>query len=175
MPLPSYVEVTNLENDKKVILRVNDRGPFVKDRILDVSEGAADILDFTDKGTARVRVRILTEKSREAEIAIKNLNQHKPRSNVKVIDKDYLPKVSQEGLFYIQVGAFQQRSLAQKLNTYLYELGFSAKKIHLDEVSVGYDKLFRSRLGPFSNQDNAWQLRDRLHEEGFLDSYVIIQ
>jgi rare lipoprotein A len=56
LPLPTYVKVTNLENKKSIILRVNDRGPFVKDRIIDLSAGAAKKLGYFKKGTARVVV-----------------------------------------------------------------------------------------------------------------------
>jgi len=58
LPLPSFVKVTNLENRRSIILRVNDRGPFVEGRIIDLSAGAARKLRFYDKGTARVRVEI---------------------------------------------------------------------------------------------------------------------
>lgn len=61
LPLPSIVEVTNLSNGKSVKVRINDRGPFAKNRIIDMSETAAAILDFRDKGTAEVRVRFLKE------------------------------------------------------------------------------------------------------------------
>jgi rare lipoprotein A len=56
LPLPSFVKVTNLENRRSIILRVNDRGPFVEGRIIDLSAGAARKLGFYNKGTARVRV-----------------------------------------------------------------------------------------------------------------------
>lgn len=56
LPLPSYVKVTNLENGKSIILRVNDRGPFVDNRIIDLSAGAAKRLGYYKKGTARVKV-----------------------------------------------------------------------------------------------------------------------
>jgi rare lipoprotein A len=56
LPLPSFVKVTNLENRRSIILRVNDRGPFVEGRIIDLSAGAARKLGFYDKGTAKVRV-----------------------------------------------------------------------------------------------------------------------
>lgn len=56
LPLPSYVRVTNLDNGKTVTLRVNDRGPFYSDRIIDLSFAAAKKLDFAEKGTARVKV-----------------------------------------------------------------------------------------------------------------------
>jgi rare lipoprotein A len=56
LPLPTFVRVTNLENHRRIIVRVNDRGPFVKDRIIDLSAGAAKKLGFYKKGTARVLV-----------------------------------------------------------------------------------------------------------------------
>jgi len=59
LPLPSYVEVTNLENGRRVVVRVNDRGPFHEDRVIDVSYAAAYRLGMLAKGTARVRVRAL--------------------------------------------------------------------------------------------------------------------
>ena len=63
LPLPSAVKVTNLENNKSLILRVNDRGPFVNDRIIDLSSKAADLLGLKKKGTGLVRVTILQDKS----------------------------------------------------------------------------------------------------------------
>ncbi len=59
LPIPSYVKVTNLENGKSIILRVNDRGPFVDDRIIDLSAGAAKKLGYFKKGTARVKVEAI--------------------------------------------------------------------------------------------------------------------
>jgi rare lipoprotein A len=59
LPLPSYVKVTNLENGRSIILRVNDRGPFIDDRIIDLSAGAAKKLGFFDTGTARVKIETI--------------------------------------------------------------------------------------------------------------------
>ena len=64
LPLPSIVQVTNLENGRSIRLRVNDRGPFAKNRIIDVSAKAAELLGFRNKGTAKVRVEVLPEESR---------------------------------------------------------------------------------------------------------------
>ncbi len=61
LPMPTVVEVQNLENGRRIVVRVNDRGPFAKDRIIDLSHAAADALGFTEKGTAKVRVRYLGE------------------------------------------------------------------------------------------------------------------
>ena len=59
LPLPSYVRVTNLENNRSVVVRVNDRGPFAHDRIIDLSSRAADVLDFRNDGIADVRVQFI--------------------------------------------------------------------------------------------------------------------
>ncbi len=60
LPFNTYIKVTNLENNKSVILRINDRGPFKKNRIIDVSEKAADLLDFKKKGIVLVKVEVIS-------------------------------------------------------------------------------------------------------------------
>ena len=64
LPLPSIVRVTNLENGKSIIARVNDRGPYVKNRIIDLSEKGAELLGYKNKGVAKVKVEILERESR---------------------------------------------------------------------------------------------------------------
>ncbi len=59
LPIPCYVKVTNLENNKSVIVRINDRGPFSKNRIIDLSYAAAKELDFIEKGTAKVHIETI--------------------------------------------------------------------------------------------------------------------
>jgi rare lipoprotein A len=72
LPLPSIVQVTNLENGRSLRLRVNDRGPFADGRLIDVSRRAAQLLGFENRGTAPVRVRILREESITAAAAMPN-------------------------------------------------------------------------------------------------------
>lgn len=67
LPLPSYVRVTNLENDRSIVLRVNDRGPYSRDRLIDVSEQAAELLAFHHSGTSKVRVQYLSGAPRNAD------------------------------------------------------------------------------------------------------------
>lgn len=69
LQMPSFVRVTNLENGKSVVVRINDRGPYARGRIIDVSERAADLLGFKGKGTALVRVTVLAEESRKVAAA----------------------------------------------------------------------------------------------------------
>ena len=64
LPMPTLARVTNLDNGRSVIVRINDRGPFARGRIIDVSRKAASLLDFVGKGTARVRVQVLADESR---------------------------------------------------------------------------------------------------------------
>ena len=64
LPMPSLVRVTNLDNGKSIVVRINDRGPFARSRIMDMSSRSADLLDFKRAGTAKVRVQILSEESR---------------------------------------------------------------------------------------------------------------
>lgn len=64
LPMPSFVRVTNLENGRSLVVRVNDRGPFVNGRIIDLSRRSAQLLGMQDKGTAKVRVQILADQSR---------------------------------------------------------------------------------------------------------------
>ncbi len=66
LPLPSVVRVTNLENGRSLVIRINDRGPFVRGRIIDLSRRAAELLGFTNRGTAMVQVRLLPDESRQA-------------------------------------------------------------------------------------------------------------
>jgi rare lipoprotein A len=63
LPLPSMVRVTNLENGRSLVLRINDRGPFAKNRIIDISKRGAELLGFAGQGTARVRVEVMAEES----------------------------------------------------------------------------------------------------------------
>lgn len=75
LPMPSLVKVTNLENGVSINVKVNDRGPYARDRILDLSSAAADILGIKQKGTARVKVEILPEESKNLkELAIASQN-----------------------------------------------------------------------------------------------------
>ncbi|MHA1565432.1 MAG: septal ring lytic transglycosylase RlpA family protein [Alphaproteobacteria bacterium] len=78
LPMPSAVRVTNLENGRSIVLRINDRGPFASGRIIDVSRRAANLLGFQRQGTAKVRVDILADESRNLKLAA--LNSPKGRS-----------------------------------------------------------------------------------------------
>ena len=72
LQLPSIIQVTNLENGRQVVLRVNDRGPFAHERILDVSKRGAELLGFKDKGVAKIRLEVLADASKEVASMARN-------------------------------------------------------------------------------------------------------
>jgi rare lipoprotein A len=104
MSLPSYARVTNLDNGRSIIVRVNNRGPFVRNRLVDLSVGAARALDFYHHGTARVRVEYVGRAPREGgddQMLLATLRERTPApapSKVMVAAaKPFLPKVRDEG------------------------------------------------------------------------------
>ena len=98
MPLPSYARVTNLDNKRSIVVRVNDRGPYVRDRIIDLSIGTAKALDFYGKGLARVRVDMwgATVEGSDDKLLLATLREGSPApapSKVMVASaKPFLPK-----------------------------------------------------------------------------------
>ncbi|MAN80487.1 MAG: hypothetical protein CMM77_05295 [Rhodospirillaceae bacterium] len=92
LPMPSFVRVINLENGRSVVLRVNDRGPFAKGRIIDVSRRGAQLLGFKEQGTARVRVQILADRSQALKAQM--LGQESIAEHGSPIQVDKLPKAS---------------------------------------------------------------------------------
>ncbi len=121
LPLPAYVHVTNLENGKEIIVRVNDRGPFHAGRIIDLSYAAASKLDMMRSGTARVRVRSLTPPNTSAQAATS---------------------------FFLQVGAYAQRDNAQRMVSRLHNERLVGN-IHMGNSRNINKKIYRVRLGPY--------------------------
>lgn len=98
LPMPSYVRVTNLENGRSLVLNVNDRGPFAKGRIIDVSRRGAQLLGFQQQGTARVRVQILADRSRAVAARMQNREELARVGSPITIDKAPKASVSAETL-----------------------------------------------------------------------------
>lgn len=92
LPMPSLVRVTNLENGRSLVLKVNDRGPFAKGRIIDISRRGAQLLGFQNQGTARVRVQILADQSRAVAARLQNRDELARVGSPITVDK--LPKAS---------------------------------------------------------------------------------
>lgn len=134
LPLPSYVRVTNLENGRQVIVRVNDRGPFHGHRLIDLSYAAAKRLGMIKRGTARVRIQALT-------IAGQNVSE---AANPEL---------------YLQTGAFSDSGNANEQVQRLKSLGIGDVFITPADDST---PLYRVRIGPFSSPEQLATTRQRL-------------
>ena len=138
LPVPTYVRVTNLENGRTTLVRVNDRGPFHADRILDLSYAAAVKLGFAEKGTARIRVEAV--ETGDAPPAVGPYQQV----------GDALPTE-----LYLQAGAFQNLTAARNMQRSLRSLtGERTVVIRRPE-----DLLYRVRIGPLADEGSAQRLQ----------------
>lgn len=180
LPLPSYVRVTNLANNKHVVVRVNDRGPFHKDRIIDLSYSAAYKIGMLKTGTANVKVEVIPVKSAQvakvnaAKIAI-NTNTVKTNpiktSQVKPNQAQSLTKnatpTNNLKQYFIQVFASGSKTKATEtakgLNL-LYQLPVVAKEV---------GALFKVRVGPIESIDEAQNVTEQLKQNGYEQAFML--
>ncbi|MDI9737745.1 septal ring lytic transglycosylase RlpA family protein [Stutzerimonas stutzeri] len=183
LPLPTYVKVTNLDNGRTVTLRVNDRGPFYSDRIIDLSFAAAKKLGFAETGTARVKVEGIDPQQWwaaqgrpvPAMMAQPQMAASKPTTSIAQPIEQYTPPPQQHaaatvpleidakknaspaasGLF-LQVGAFANPDAAQLLKDKLS--GVVSAPVFISSVVHNQQTLHRVRLGPIDTPDEAMQL-----------------
>ena len=142
LPIPSYARVTNLANGKSVVVRINDRGPFHSDRIIDLSYAAAYRLGYVTAGSARVEVESVTaESAGRAQPASEN------------------PEVKGT---YIQVGAFTVRENAEDLKSrVMRQLAGLSETVQV--LLVG--NLWRLQVGPYRSSDDARSVASRIESE----------
>jgi len=142
LPIPTYVRVTNLENDRSVVLRVNDRGPFHRDRLIDISYGAAVQLGFAEQGTSTVLIESL-------DLAV-------------VDDRRGLEVATYR---YLQLGAYTSESAAGELGNEIRHLW--AYPVSVSAVDTDGRRLHCVRVGPFSTIRTLDHARDVLIEAGY--------
>ena len=135
LPLPTYVQVKNLNNGKYIIVKVNDRGPFHENRIIDLSYTAAIKLDIIKKGTGLVEVRAI--------------DPMRSTKNSLVNEKKNETSTNQDISFYIQVGTFGELENAEILKQKLSSLGDDLIKI--SNVVTSGKTLYRVRIGPITD------------------------
>ena len=154
LPLPSYVEVTNLETGARIVVRVNDRGPFHDNRLIDLSYSAARKLGIWQKGTGLVEVRAITA------------GEPRPASP---------PVVATAGRpgIYLQVGAFGVRANAERLSARVSRL--AGVKLAITGAESAGQRVWRVRLGPLSGVDKADRLTGLLLARGFEVPHVVIE
>ncbi len=146
LPLPSYARVTNLENGKSVTVRINDRGPFHENRLIDLSYAAAVKIGIWPKGTGLVEVR--------------GIDPGRPLQELPppVVVTNLHPGI------YLQAGAFSDASNAERLAQRLRAANFGA--VQVVDVEVNGQRVRRVRVGPLADVDRADQVSARIEGMG---------
>lgn len=162
LPLPSYVRVTNLKNKRSIIVRVNDRGPFHANRIIDLSYAAAKKLNIIATGTGIVEVEVIDplkfknryNSARKKPITIRKLSRNK---------NDYI--------MYLQVGAFVSNTNAQQL---LNKLTYKFNNVRINSDISAKQRIYRVQIGPIYSVTEADRLALKVKNMGFELPHVVI-
>jgi len=183
LPMPTMARVTNLNNGRSVVVRVNDRGPFAKGRIIDLSYAAARALGYDNEGTAPVRVETLGQNSRvttnsrpAVRPAPKPLTLPTPPPVMP--EKGTTPPVAaikhavRHGEMYIQLGAFSSVANANRLKSQL-QSGYPSVAIY--SRNGGYSEIYRVRIGPFNDEKKIETDVLALQEQGYTNAIVVIE
>jgi len=161
LPIPSYARVTNLANRRSVVVRINDRGPFHSDRIIDLSYTAAWKLGYADVGSARVEVAtILPGGVSPGTVSARAESRPEPEQNQ-----------GAKGVF-LQLGAFSAREAAENFRVRVYrELAWLSEPIQVIDGGA----VFRLHLGPYRSQDEARAIADRFQTEFNLRPVLVVR
>ncbi len=167
LPLPTYVRVRNLRNNKAIVVRVNDRGPFAHNRIIDLSYAAALKLDMVRDGTTLVEVTAFNfdNTSTDHPGSARKPQQAPPAQSVAPS-----PSVSR---VFVQVGAYGTRSNAARRLALLSQSGINDGLVYEDDSST--PSLYRVRIGPIADVVQFDVLIEQLEGMGITDSYLITE
>jgi rare lipoprotein A len=155
LPIPAYARVTNLENGRSIVVRINDRGPFVDGRIIDLSYTAAAKLDMIRAGTARVEVKVVGPET--TPVASGTARPTAAAANPGTGNTATAP-------LFIQAGAFSDPSNARGLIDRLSAAGIDLATVR--QESVGGRRLHRVRIGPIGSTEEFDRIMARLAEVG---------
>ncbi|MBR30565.1 MAG: hypothetical protein CMN77_04580 [Spirochaetaceae bacterium] len=167
LPLGTIVMVKNLENDKEVMLKINDRGPFVEGRILDVSEYAAEVLGFKEQGLTTVGIRVIRtgdkKKSNDGATAefFKDGHKNQPLPSEKDLNENEIQEERSFKDYSVQVGMFSTLENANRMKTFLQKFN---QPVFILRRSNGE---FVVRVGQFNERYPAEQLKLKLSSEGY--------
>jgi len=163
--LPAYVRVTNLENGRSVVVRVNDRGPFVDNRIIDLSYAAAHKIGMTGRGTALVNVEVVEPgdtrqaSARPVSVSVDGSGNW---------GRSALPKARWGENVFVQVGAFRERENVEAASARLAGAGIAPVR----QRQGGFTRL---RVGPFDSLRALDATMARLREMGFNDAQMVVK
>jgi rare lipoprotein A len=150
LPFNTVVKVRNLDNGRDIRVRINDRGPFVRNRVIDLSYGAARQIGLVGPGTARVELVALG--------AVTDANESVTAT------RTYAPVDYNSGKFTFQVGAFRDRGNAERLKL---KLGSTYKNAHICNFDAGDGLYYRVRVGDFASLEEARKGEEILLRDGY--------
>lgn len=171
LPLPSYAEVINLDNGRKVVVKINDRGPFHDDRLIDLSYSAATKLGIIDKGTGMVEVRAITTKKEvvatvdpKKTVAVANAT---PTAYAVTEPNTTMAKAA----VFLQIGAFSTLSRAEQIKQQVQQQ--IEERVHISSVERAQTPLYRVRVGPLESAEYGDRVASRLMGLGFPDARIV--
>jgi len=171
LPLPAYVRVTNLQNGRSVVVRVNDRGPFVGNRIIDLSYTAAAKLDMLRNGTALVEVRSVDVERPRADVPLLGPAVAAATNTANSASASTAAAASNAALF-VQAGAFSDPANAERLAAKL-RTGAYGKIWVRDDVIAGR-RMYRVRIGPVANVEAFDSIYAALERDGVHDARLAL-
>ena len=166
LPLPTYVRVRNLRNNKSVVVRVNDRGPFVHNRVIDLSYAAALKLDMVRDGTSMVEVTAISFDEPSGDRPVRTSVPSAPPSS------SAGPAAASNRIF-VQVGAFGDRANAERRLGELALAGIRNALIHEERTPAR--TLYRVRIGPVADVVQYDVIVEELESIGITDPYLITE
>ena len=158
LPLGTHVRVHNLTNGREIVVRINDRGPFIRGRIIDLSYTGAKKIDIVGPGTAKVEI-----------VALGTAAPSSPKGTQA---QKYTPIDYYSGNFTIQIGAFKDLRNAQNLKR---KLAQKYKNAHIKEFFDGHETWYRVRVGKTNTLDQAIEYEALLIQNGFADAFIIAE
>jgi rare lipoprotein A len=171
LPLPTYVQVRNLRNNRTVVVRVNDRGPFVDNRVIDLSYAAALKLDMVGSGTSLVEVTAITFDDPPGDRPVRIVEPAEPPASVPAPTSAPRPEVEESNEIFVQVGAFGDRANAERRQSALITGGIGSVFVFADEAAT--PPVFRVRIGPIADVDEFDSLVSKLETLGITDPYLV--
>ncbi|GMQ88728.1 MAG: septal ring lytic transglycosylase RlpA family protein [Gammaproteobacteria bacterium] len=169
LPLPTYARVSNLRNGRSVIVKINDRGPFHENRIIDLSYAAASRLGVLGKGTGLVEVEAIDPRTYTAGKPVRSV----PASQPKIAHRTATTPNRAQPSLYLQLGAFNNRGNAERLRTRLSTTELPGE-LRITETVSDEKHIFRLRIGPLANVETADRLTRILTDQGIGSPHVVI-
>jgi rare lipoprotein A len=166
LPLPSYVRVRNLKNGRSAVVRVNDRGPFLHNRLIDLSYAAAAKLGIVGTGTGEVEIETIDPDND----APSQIVREEKRKNGLISTAEAAPTPQ----WFVQIGAFRDPGNAEALRTRLERAAFTSTSVHA-VTGTDHTTLYRVRIGPLTSAEEGDRVAEDLARHGVADALIVVE